>query len=106
MNGKQRYIGLVIFLVAAISAMVWAYGFVTNRQQGPDGMSIGVVRIDDVLAFNPSYADYKQAKNELELLQRQYELEQQGECKDFFHRHCCNFYCWYWCVSLYANGFA
>ncbi len=78
MNGKQRYIGLVIFLVAAISAMVWAYGFVTNRQQGPDGMSIGVVRIDDVLAFNPSYADYKQAKNELELLQRQYELEQQA----------------------------
>lgn len=62
MNGKQRYIGLVIFLVAAISAMVWAYGFVTNRQQGPDGMSIGVVRIDDVLEFNPSYADYKQAK--------------------------------------------
>ena len=53
MNGKQRYIGLVIFLVAAISAMVWAYGFVTNRQQGPDGMSIGVVRIDDVLEFNP-----------------------------------------------------
>ena len=49
MNGKQRYIGLVIFLVAAISAMVWAYGFVTNRQQGPDGVSIGVVRIDDVL---------------------------------------------------------
>ena len=78
MNGKQRYIGLVIFLVAAISAMVWAYGFVTNRQQGPDGMSIGVVRIDDVLEFNPSYADYKQAKNELELLQRQYELEQQA----------------------------
>lgn len=62
MNGKQRYIGLVIFLVAAISAMVWAYGFVTNRQQGPDGMSIGVVRIDDVLEFNPSYEDYKQAK--------------------------------------------
>ena len=58
--------------------MVWAYGFVTNRQQGPDGMSIGVVRIDDVLEFNPSYADYKQAKNELELLQRQYELEQQA----------------------------
>ena len=78
MNGKQRYIGLVIFLVAAISAMIWAYGFVTNRQQGPDGMSIGVVRIDDVLEFNPSYADYKQAKNELELLQRQYELEQQA----------------------------
>ena len=32
MDGKKRYIGLVIFLVAAISAMVWAYGFVTNRQ--------------------------------------------------------------------------
>lgn len=37
-----------------------------------------LVRIDDVLEFNPSYADYKQAKNELELLQRQYELEQQA----------------------------
>ena len=47
---------------------------VTNRQQSPDGVSIGVVRIDDVLEFNPSYEDYKQAKNELELLQRQYEL--------------------------------
>ena len=42
------------------------------------GMSIGVVRIDDVLEFNPSYGDYKQAKNELEPLQRQYELEQQA----------------------------
>ena len=51
MDGKKRYIGLVIFLVAAISAMVWAYGFVTNRQQGPNGVSIGVVRIDDVLEF-------------------------------------------------------
>ena len=78
MDGKKRYIGLVIFLVAAISAMVWAYGFVTNRQQGPNGVSIGVVRIDDVLEFNPSYEDYKQAKNELDLLQRQYELEQQA----------------------------
>ena len=77
MNGKKRYIGFAIFLVVALCAMVWAYGFVTNRQQGPDGMSIGVVRIDDVLEFNPSYEDYKQAKNELELLQRQYELEQQ-----------------------------
>ena len=57
MNGKQRYIGLVIFLVAAISAMVWAYGFVTNRQQSPDGVSIGVVRIDDVLEYNPHKKD-------------------------------------------------
>ena len=74
MDGKKRYIGLVIFLVAAISAMVWAYGFVTNRQQGPNGVSIGVVRIDDVLEFNPSYEDYKQAKNELDLLQRNMNL--------------------------------
>ena len=78
MNGKQRYIGLVIFLVAAISAMVWAYGFVTNRQQGPDGMSIGVVRIDDVLEFNPSYEDYKNAKAELEQLKAQYAIEQEA----------------------------
>ena len=55
------------FSLLQLSAMVWAYGFVTNRQQSPDGVSIGVVRIDDVLAFNPSYADYKQAKNELDL---------------------------------------
>ena len=78
MDGKKRYIGLVIFLVAAISAMVWAYGFVTNRQQGPDGMSIGVVRIDDVLEFNPSYEDYKNAKAELEQLKAQYALEQEA----------------------------
>ena len=78
MNGKKRYIGFAIFLVVALCAMVWAYGFVTNRQQSPDGVSIGVVRIDDVLEFNPSYEDYKQAKNELDLLQRQYELEQQA----------------------------
>ena len=78
MNGNKRYIGFAIFLVVALCAMVWAYGFVTNRQQSPDGVSIGVVRIDDVLEFNPSYEDYKQAKNELDLLQRQYELEQQA----------------------------
>ncbi len=51
MNGKKRYIGFAIFLVVALCAMVWAYGFVTNRQQSPDGVSIGVVRIDDVLEF-------------------------------------------------------
>lgn len=62
MNGNKRYIGFAIFLVVALCAMVWAYGFVTNRQQSPDGVSIGVVRIDDVLEFNPSYEDYKQAK--------------------------------------------
>lgn len=77
MDGKKRYIGLVIFLVMAMGAMVWAYGFVTNRQEGSKGTSIGVVRIDDVLAFNPSYEEYKQAQNELDLLKRQYELEQQ-----------------------------
>ena len=54
MNGNKRYIGFAIFLVVALCAMVWAYGFVTNRQQSPDGVSIGVVRIDDVLEFNPS----------------------------------------------------
>ncbi len=33
-NGKKRYIGFAIFCVA-LCAMVWAYGFVTNRQQSP-----------------------------------------------------------------------
>ncbi|PQL19605.1 hypothetical protein VEHSUH05_05355 [Veillonella denticariosi JCM 15641] len=76
MNGNKRYIGLIIFLVAALGAMVWFYGFVTNRQHNSDGISIGVVRMDDVLEFNPSYEDYKQAKQELGLLNRQYQLEQ------------------------------
>lgn len=76
MNGNKRYIGLIIFLVAALGAMVWFYGFVTNRQHNSDGISIGVVRMDDVLEFNPSYEDYKQAKQELDLLNRQYQLEQ------------------------------
>ncbi|WP_282001798.1 hypothetical protein [Veillonella denticariosi] len=76
MNGNKRYIGLIIFLVAALGAMVWFYSFVTNRQHNSDGISIGVVRMDDVLQFNPSYEDYKQAKQELDLLNRQYQLEQ------------------------------
>lgn len=76
MNGNKRYIGLIIFLVAALGAMVWFYGFVMNRQHNSDGISIGVVRMDDVLEFNPSYEDYKQAKQELDLLNRQYQLEQ------------------------------
>ena len=37
MDGKNDISDLAIFLVVALSAMVWAYGFVTNRQQGPDG---------------------------------------------------------------------
>ncbi len=58
--------------------MVWAYGFVTNRQQSPDGVSIGVVRIDDVLEFNPLMRIINKLKMNWTFLQRQYELEQQA----------------------------
>ena len=40
--------------------------------------SIGVVQIDDVLEFNPSYEDYKNAKAELEQLKAQYAIEQEA----------------------------
>lgn len=75
MKFNNRYVLLILFLLAAIVAMYSAYGFVTNRQSS-DGPSIGVVQIDDVLEFNPSYEDYKVAKAELEQLQYQYETEQ------------------------------
>ena len=61
MNGKQRYIGLVIFLVAAISAMVWAYGFVTNRQQLSlihifiGGNTSGATAISSVIVEAPDF---------------------------------------------------
>ena len=77
MGLKKRYIGLFLFLVAALIAMYGAYGFITNRQSST-GPSIGVVQIDDVLEFNPSYEDYKNAKTELEQLKSQYALEQEA----------------------------
>lgn len=77
MGLKKRYIGLFLFLVAALIAMYVAYGFITNRQSS-NGPSIGVVQIEDVLEFNPSYEDYKLAKQELEQLRTQYALEQEA----------------------------
>ena len=77
MGLKKRYIGLFLFLVAALIAMYGAYGFITNRQSS-NGLSIGVVQIEDVLEFNPSYEDYKLAKQELEQLRTQYALEQEA----------------------------
>ena len=77
MKLNKRYIGLFLFLAAALIAMYGAYGFITNRQSS-EGLSIGVVQIDDVLEFNPSYEDYKNAKAELEQLKAQYALEQEA----------------------------
>ena len=77
MKLNKRYIGLFLFLAAALIAMYGAYGFITNRQSS-EGPSIGVVQIDDVLEFNPSYEDYKNAKAELEQLKAQYALEQEA----------------------------
>lgn len=77
MKLNKRYIGLFLFLAAALIAMYGAYGFITNRQSYT-GPSIGVVQIDDVLEFNPSYEDYKNAKTELEQLKSQYALEQEA----------------------------
>ena len=77
MKLNKRYIGLFLFLAAALIAMYGAYGFITNRQSSV-GPSIGVVQIDDVLEFNPSYEDYKNAKAELEQLKAQYALEQEA----------------------------
>lgn len=77
MKLNKRYIGLFLFLVATLIAMYVGYGFVTNRQSS-EGSSIGVVQIDDVLEFNPSYEDYKTAKTELEQLKAQYALEQEA----------------------------
>ena len=77
MKLNKRYIGLFLFLAAALIAMYGAYGFITNRQSST-GPSIGVVQIDDVLEFNPSYEDYKNAKAELEQLKAQYALEQEA----------------------------
>lgn len=77
MKLNKRYIGLFLFLAAALIAMYGAYGFITNRQSS-EGTSIGVVQIDDVLEFNPSYEDYKNAKAELEQLKAQYAIEQEA----------------------------
>ena len=77
MKLNKRYIGLFLFLAAALIAMYGAYGFITNRQSS-EWPSIGVVQIDDVLEFNPSYEDYKNAKAELEQLKAQYALEQEA----------------------------
>lgn len=77
MKLNKRYIGLFLFLAATLIAMYVGYGFVTNRQSS-EGPSIGVVQIDDVLEFNPSYEDYKTAKTELEQLKAQYALEQEA----------------------------
>ena len=77
MKLNKRYIGLFLFLAAALIAMYGGYGFITNRQSS-EGTSIGVVQIDDVLEFNPSYEDYKNAKAELEQLKAQYALEQEA----------------------------
>lgn len=77
MKLNKRYIGLFLFLAAALIAMYGGYGFITNRQSS-EGLSIGVVQIDDVLEFNPSYEDYKNAKTELEQLKAQYALEQEA----------------------------
>ena len=77
MKLNKRYIGLFLFLAVALIAMYGAYGFITNRQSST-GPSIGVVQIDDVLEFNPSYEDYKNAKTELEQLKSQYALEQEA----------------------------
>lgn len=77
MKLNKRYIGLFLFLAAALIAMYGGYGFITNRQSS-EGPSIGVVQIDDVLEFNPSYEDYKNAKTELEQLKAQYALEQEA----------------------------
>lgn len=77
MKLNKRYIGLFLFLAAALIAMYGGYGFITNRQSS-EGPFIGVVQIDDVLEFNPSYEDYKNAKTELEQLKAQYALEQEA----------------------------
>ena len=77
MKLNKRYIGLFLFLAAALIAMYGAYGFITNRQSST-GPSIGGGQIDDVLEFNPSYEDYKNAKTELEQLKSQYALEQEA----------------------------
>lgn len=77
MKLNKRYIGLFLFLAAALIAMYGGYGFITNRQSSEEP-SIGVVQIDDVLEFNPSYEDYKNAKTELEQLKAQYALEQEA----------------------------
>ena len=77
MKLNKRYIGLFLFLAAALIAMYGAYGFITNRQSS-ERPSIGVVQIDDVLEFNPSYEDYKNAKAELEQLKAQYAIEQEA----------------------------
>ena len=77
MKLNKRYIGLFLFLAAALIAMYGAYGFITNRQPS-EGPSIGLLQIDDVLEFNPSYEDYKNAKAELEQLKAQYAIEQEA----------------------------
>ncbi|MDY4746991.1 hypothetical protein [Veillonella caviae] len=74
MKLDKTYIGLIAFLLVALIAMFGAYRFVTNHQNY--GPSIGVVRLDDVLEMNPSYEDYKLAKDELSQLQHQYSMEQ------------------------------
>ena len=77
MKLNKRYIGLFLFLAAVQIALYGAYGFITNRQSS-EGPFIGVVQIDDVLEFNPSYEDYKNAKAELEQLKAQYAIEQEA----------------------------
>ncbi|WP_251424341.1 hypothetical protein [Veillonella agrestimuris] len=75
MKLNTKYVSLLLLLIAALITMYSAYGFVTNRQDS-DGLSIGVVRLDDLLEFNDSYEDYKIAKFELEQMENQYSLEQ------------------------------
>lgn len=80
MKPQYRWISVVVVVIAALLAGLFIHNRLDDKKttSTPNMPKIGIVKMEKVIKFNPSYDEYTQAKKELDDLQAQYKNEQQS----------------------------
>lgn len=81
MKPQYRWISVGIVVIVALLLGLFIHNRLVDDKktaEAPNMTKIGIVKMENVIKFNPSYDEYMKAKKELEELDAQYTSEQQS----------------------------
>lgn len=80
MKPQYRWISVGIVVIVALLLGLFIHNRLDDKKtaEAPNMPKIGIVKMENVIKFNPSYDEYMKAKKELEELDAQYKSEQQS----------------------------
>lgn len=80
MKPQYRWISVGIVVIVALLLGLFIHNRLDDKKtaEAPNMTKIGIVKMENVIKFNPSYDEYMKAKKELEELDAQYKSEQQS----------------------------